>query len=127
MHEMSLLRNVLDIALDACKGQDVKRITAVHVSIGVMRDMPEQFITRYFQYCARGTLAENAEVVVTRVPFTVRCQECGDVFTFDVHDSEQWVCPQCGARQRYCLNTGNELAVTSIEVEPGEGALGAVA
>lgn len=118
MHEMSMLINALNIVIDACEGQDVAAVTAVHLSIGVMRDMPEPFVERYFKYCARGTIAQGAEVVVTRVPFTVRCNECGNIFTFDVRDAEQWFCPQCGARQRYSLCTGNELAVTRIEIEP---------
>lgn len=120
MHEMSLLRNVLEIVLDACEGQDVVRVKNVGISIGVMRDMPEQLVGKYFRYIARGTIAQDAKVVVTSVPFTVRCNDCGNIFSFDVYDQSQWFCPQCGARQHYSLNTGNEIAVTTIEVETSE-------
>lgn len=117
MHEMSLVRSVVEVVLDECKDTDVTSVVRVNLSIGQMRDVVEQYVPELFRYLARGTIAQDAEVTVNRVPLTVRCRDCGDIFPIDVWDDSTWSCPRCGARQRYTIFSGNEFQIDSIEVK----------
>lgn len=68
--------------------------------------------------------SRTAAVQFERVPFTVRCQSCGEVYPLDYRDEATWSCPACGKRD-YRLNTGREFSIASITVEryaPGEAA-----
>lgn len=117
MHEMSLIRPVVDLVLAECDGKDVGSVRAVHLSIGELRDVIEDYMEGLFRHLSRGTVAENASLVITRIPTVVICDECGTPFKLDVHDPKSWECPHCHAYQRYHLYSGNEFRVDRIEVE----------
>lgn len=128
MHEMSLMKNVLAIVLDECTGKGVVAVKEVSLTIGEQRDVAVEYAEGLFRFLARGTVAEKATLKVRRVPFTVRCMECGDIFKIDTRDPETWACPRCGVRQRYRVFSGHEFQVDSIEVElAGERGAGTAA
>ena len=54
-------------------------------------------------------------MVVRRVPITVRCNACGEVFPLNVYDEKTWACPRCGAFKNYALASGLEFAIDRIE------------
>lgn len=116
MHEMALMSDVLHVVLDECKGKDVKAVRSIHLTIGEQRDIIEEFAQGLFQYLARDTIASDAELVIKRIPFTVRCLECGNIFKINVHDETTWCCPRCNVRQRYRVFTGHEFQIDSLEV-----------
>ena len=124
MHEMALMRNVVDMVLATCEGKDVGSVRKVYLTIGEMRDVIDEYVPSLFQYLARGTVAENAEVMIEHVPMMVRCQgpddahPCGEIFHIDTHDPKTWECPRCHAYQRYRLFCGDEFRISKIEVTP---------
>lgn len=121
MHEMSLIRPVVDLVLAECDGKDVGSVRAVHLSVGELRDVIEDYMEGLFRHLARGTVAENASLVIKRIPTVVICEECGTPFKLDVRDSKSRECPHCHAYQRYHLYSGNEFRVDRIEVEGAAG------
>ena len=116
MHEMAYVRNVVDAVNECAEREGAAEVREVYLTIGEARDIVEEFFEGLFQFLARGTVAEHASIVIRRVPFTVRCNRCGTVFPLDVRDRATWVCPACGAREDYHLNSGMEFSVDRIEV-----------
>ena len=120
MHEMSLIRNVVEMVLKECEGKNVKEVKAVHLTIGELSDIVEQYVPGLFKHLAgkqESKIAANAEVIIKRTPLLVRCNECYEIFHIDVHNEETWVCPRCGAKQKYTLFSGREFRIDNIEVE----------
>ena len=123
MHEMALMRDVVDIVLKECEGKGVRSVKAVYLTIGEMRDVIDEYVPSLFEYLARGTIAEHAKVVIRHTPTLVRCEgidarhPCGNIFPIDVHDSKTWECPRCHAYQRYSLFSGGEFRIDRIEVK----------
>ncbi|HZK24112.1 MAG TPA: hydrogenase maturation nickel metallochaperone HypA [Oscillospiraceae bacterium] len=115
MHEMALTGDVVDIVVNKAEAVGATEVRAVYLTIGYVRDIVEDIFERCFAYLARNTVAENAELVITRVPFTVRCNNCEHVYHLDVHDELTWICPVCNAKD-YKLHTGMEFFVNNIEV-----------
>lgn len=115
MHEMALTRDVVDIVLEEARKAAAAEVRTVYLTIGYVRDIVEDLFEQCFAYMARGTVAEHAELVIARVPLTVRCKECGRVYYIDVHDSKTWTCAGCEARS-YQLETGMEFFVNGIDV-----------
>lgn len=116
MHEMSLVRNMLHVVLEECSRYDTASVTEVHLAIGEMRDVVEDYVPELFRYLARDTVAAQANVVVRRVPVTVRCGSCGEIFAVRLRDKEPWACPRCQAAEGHALFSGNEFRVDSIEI-----------
>lgn len=116
MHEMAYVRNVVDIVNEHVSKEGVSEVKAVYLTIGMARDIVEDYFQGLFQYLARGTAAEHADIVIRRIPFTVRCNQCGRVFPLNVHDVKTWTCPFCKAEHDYRLNSGMEFSIDRIEV-----------
>ena len=115
MHEMGLVRNVVDMVLEECASRDVEAVTSVHLTIGEFGDVVESYVPELFRYLARGTVAADAEVVIERSPARVRCNRCGEIFRVDVH-AGGWPCPRCGAQGDYRLFSGTEFRIDRIVI-----------
>lgn len=116
MHEMTLVSSVVNIVLDECEGKGILAVTSVHLTIGDARDVVDEMVPGLFRHLARGTIAENAEIVIRHVPVTVRCNQCGKIFPINVRDEASWSCPRCGAWRDYKMFSGVEFLVDGIEV-----------
>lgn len=114
MHEMGVTRSLVDQVLAEAERMGVVEIRTVFLRIGFARDIVDEILDGCFKWMARGTLLEGAELVIERVPFTVRCNRCGTVYPLDVHHEETWACPCCRERD-YKLNTGMEFQIAGIE------------
>lgn len=115
MHELALTRNVVNMVVKEAEAAGATEVRTVYLTIGYVRDIVEDLFERCFAYMARGTVAEHAELVITRVPVTVRCNQCDQVYHIDVRDESTWGCPVCGEKD-YKLNTGREFYVDDIEI-----------
>lgn len=119
MHEMVYVHKALDIVLETC-GDAV--VESVHLAIGEATDIIPEYIEDMFRFLARDTVAENARLVIRRIPFVVQCNKCASHFSLDVHDRETWKCPDCGARQNYHLVSGREFMIEHIEIRQNPSA-----
>ena len=115
MHEMSLVRQVVRVVLQECEGKGVTRVVRVNLAVGEPRDVVDEYVPDLFAHLSRGTVCEGAQVSIRRIPLTVRCSECGDIFPISAADPASWACPRCGAYQRYKIFSGDEFAIEAIE------------
>lgn len=115
MHEMSLVRSVVNIVVEEAEAAKAARITKVHLVIGEGRDIVESLFESLFQFLARGTVAENAEVVLHHMPYMVKCNKCGTTFHLNYLDQQSWSCPNCHVYKDYKLVSGMEFYISKIE------------
>ena len=115
MHEMSLVRPLVQIIKEEAEAAGVEKITAVHLVVGEGRDIVEHLLETMFQFMARGTVAENAKVIVQHVPYMVKCNQCQTEFHLDVMEPEKWACPSCGAYKDYKQVSGQEFYISKLE------------
>ena len=115
MHEMSLVRPLIKIIEEDAAAAGVEKITAVHLVIGEGRDIVIHLLESMFQFMARGTVAENAKVIVKHVPYMVKCNQCQTEFHLEVMQPEKWACPHCGAYKDYKQVSGNEFYISKLE------------
>ena len=117
MHEMAYVRNVVDVVNEYANRDDVAEVVAVHLTIGEGRDIVVDYFQGLFQFLARGTKAEHAEIAIRRTPFAVSCNRCATVFPINVFDESSWKCPSCGAVRDYRMHSGMEFRIDRIEVK----------
>ena len=112
MHEMGLAHGILEVVLEAAKGENVHRID---LSIGkgqiVMRDSLEFS----FSLVAEGTPAAGARFAVTELPLVVRCGQCGGE---NEADTPPWNCRRCGSSNTQIVS-GDEFMVDAVELASG--------
>lgn len=113
MHEMSLVRDVVDVVVRAAERQGVTQVKTVNLTIGYGRDVVPELFGDLFKHLSQGTVAQGAELVVDNPPYMVRCNECGTIYHLDTLDRRTWDCPMCG-RRAYTVVSGMEFRIDSI-------------
>jgi hydrogenase nickel incorporation protein HypA/HybF len=110
MHELAIAGAVMGIV---SRHADGRRVVAVDVQVGHLRQVVPDALAFAFGLVAEGTCAEGAELRLQDVPAVTRCRGCGA-------QTEQtgWPmgCSACGGFDVEVVR-GEELLVTSVEVE----------
>jgi hydrogenase nickel incorporation protein HypA/HybF len=110
MHELSIAQAIVQIA-EAHAGR--RRVAAVHVRVGHLRQVVPAALAFAFELTAAGTVAEGAELELEHVPAAVRCRNCGEERTLA---GFPLACPACGSAA-VDIVAGEELVVDSLELE----------
>ncbi|MBI4613548.1 MAG: hydrogenase maturation nickel metallochaperone HypA [Planctomycetes bacterium] len=113
MHESSLARRILDLALERALAADATRLVRVTGWVAETESLSANSLALHFGLAARGTLAEGARLDIRTERVAARCSACGTSYEPEHH---VLVCPCCAASGAELLGrTG--FGVESIEVE----------
>lgn len=108
-----MTEEVLEVSLREMRRAEARRVTAVHLRLGAFSSIVEDSVRFYWEFVARDTPAEGAELVFERVEAEGRCRVCGAVYRPEDRDMR---CPRCGRASAELLQ-GTEFRVQAIEVE----------
>ncbi|NLD48775.1 MAG: hydrogenase maturation nickel metallochaperone HypA [Clostridiaceae bacterium] len=116
MHELAVTKYILKLALDHTEKYGGREVLSIHLLIGEMRNLEEDWIQRYFNYISVGTAAEHAVINVRKVPIAFLCKICGKQFTGDLREDKKLLCTHCNSFE-YDLISGRELIVEKLEIK----------
>ena len=102
------MEQVENIALE----EQAAQVMAIHLGIGPLSGVEPRLLEQAFSIASAGSIAVNAELVITSTPIQVSCQQCGQL-TEALPNC--LVCGSCGD-WRTSLISGDELELTSIEL-----------
>lgn len=108
MHELGIARNVVSIACEHAKGQQVQK---VRLEIGALSAIMPDAIRFCFDVCAKGTVVEGASLEIDEIAGRGKCADCGAESILEDH---VWIC-SCGSTNVECIS-GMELRVKELEV-----------
>lgn len=121
MHEMALCTEVVNVVETTAQEAGAIKVNNISMVIGEMRDIIIDLFDGFFHYLTKDTIAEDASVIFTTMPATLRCHECGCVFPVDLHATDVVSCPTCDCHD-YELATGNEFFIESIDITTADEA-----
>jgi hydrogenase nickel incorporation protein HypA/HybF len=116
MHELAIAESVLQIARRHARG---RRIVAVELKVGYLRQVVPSALTFAFELVAQDTEAEGAALVIEEVPAAGTCRTCGAETVLPDFPLQ---CARCGGLDIE-VTEGEELLVDSLELEEPEEAL----
>lgn len=111
MHELSLVRSIIETLSDHAVKNCWPRVTRVTLKIGKMRQVIPDVMRFSFSVASEGTPLEDAELEVVELPLSFICRTCGFAW-----DEEVFSCPRCGSSDPE-IRHGMELDIDSVEVE----------
>ena len=114
MHDLSVTRDILEIVLRHARIHGIRAVKKVSLEIGALSDLEEEWIQRYFQSLAEGTVASGARIEVTKLPCRFTCSGCLTSFQSDLAADTPIACPRCGSAS-VRLVSGGEYTVKSLE------------
>lgn len=122
MHELSVSSAILDTVLKHAEG---RRVTAVEMRIGRLRQVVPDSLAFYFEIVSRDTLADGADLEQELIDPLLRCNACATEWDPAPKPAEEeadmllppmFRCPACEAGGAEVLR-GEELQVDSIIVD----------
>ncbi|MBW6510283.1 MAG: hydrogenase maturation nickel metallochaperone HypA [Desulfuromonadales bacterium] len=115
MHEFSIVSSLLDLVEADVRKHHARSATRVVVRIGDMSGVVAELLAEAFHVCKRGTLAEQAELVVEKQEVLISCH-CG--YKGPIKD-RRFICPVCGVADIE-VTAGEEMILQQLEMEVGE-------
>ena len=112
MHEVGLMQQALELALDSARNQGASRIHCLTMRIGPLAGVVPDALRFAFDIVTQGTQAEGAMLEVREVPILCWCAGCSLEFS---PPDFVCVCPVCGLLTSD-VRQGKELDVVSLEV-----------
>ncbi|MGO9754386.1 MAG: hydrogenase maturation nickel metallochaperone HypA [Solirubrobacteraceae bacterium] len=109
MHEYSLARGIIQVALRHAEG---RQVLAVGLRVGPLRQVVPDTLAFAFELTARGTLCEGARLEQELVPCRLRCPTCELEWTATEPDFR---CRECGFPA--AVLSGDELLIEWVTVD----------
>lgn len=116
MHELVVMQSILDIVIKQAQNHNVRKVRAIHLEVGMLSDLEEEWMQHYFDYLSKGTLAEKAALRIKWLPVVFQCQECDKSFEAERNKLHDIACAFCG-QKKLILVSGREYRIKNMEVE----------
>ena len=111
MHELSLCAAIAGIVT---RRAGDRRVGAVHVRIGQLRQVVPETLEFCWTMVSQGTDLDGARLEVERVPVVLRCRACDA--QRELGEDLAFVCTGCGGLDMEVCS-GEEFEVTALDLE----------
>jgi hydrogenase nickel incorporation protein HypA/HybF len=112
MHELSIMEQVLEIALEKTRQQGASQIHYLKMRVGEMSGVVAEALQFAFDVATEMTAAEGAIFEIETVPVICYCESCQVEFQpTDLF----YECPQCGQLSAD-IRQGREIELSSLEI-----------
>jgi hydrogenase nickel incorporation protein HypA/HybF len=114
MHEISIVANLFEIMETKAAEKEAIRILSVKLKVGALSGVVPELLRSAFDMYKKGTIAEEAEVEIERVPLQVLCRDCSRITITE----EDFVltCSYCGSSNIKTL-AGTDMFLEKMELE----------
>lgn len=116
MHELPIIESILNIVLKHAEINKARQVMSIHLQIGKLSDLQDEWMQKYFDYLSKGTVAEGSKLKIERMPIMIQCEGCPASYEAEVTQLGNLVCPACGANRGKLLS-GREYYIKELEVQ----------
>ncbi len=112
MHELSIAESLMSLIVENAQKSGAGSVTKVSIIVGNLAGIDTDSLKFLFDEVKRGTVANDAELVVDEVSATAYCIKCETEFPVGQY---VFACPDCG--EVIIPSGGKELYLKDMEVE----------
>lgn len=113
MHEVSLMKGFLEVALTEADRAGASRIERMRVKAGALSGVVPEALAFAFEVLAgESPVTAKSKLEIDRIPTGCRCRECGCDFEPESYEFE---CPRCRSNDAEILR-GRELELYQLEI-----------
>ena len=113
MHEMSIAISIVEAVCQQAQKEKAEKIQSIELVIGKLAAIEPESLKFCFSAAAKGTLAEDAALMIEEPEGIGKCEECGKEFAVNFYYAE---CPQCKSF-RIAIVSGEEFKIQAMEIE----------
>ncbi|NLY79718.1 MAG: hydrogenase maturation nickel metallochaperone HypA [Lysinibacillus sp.] len=108
MHELSIAYSLVQLAIETAKQNDLKKVDALHVKLGVFSGVVKEALEFSFDIATEGTGIEGARLIIDEIPLKIYCSQCESEYVLPKPIPMK--CPECN------ISTGEILEGKEIEL-----------
>jgi hydrogenase nickel incorporation protein HypA/HybF len=116
MHELPITESILKVVLTHAEKNNVRKVMTIHLQVGMLSDLEDDWIQHYFDYLSKGTAAEGAKFKIERMPVVLKCNICSTSYDVEKSKIGDYVCPNCGQKDSMLIS-GKEYYIKNMEVQ----------
>ena len=79
MHEFSLMKKIVDNALQTAKKENASKIKSVTIENGALSHLSRDNIEFWWQTLTKDTLAQDAIIIYIEKPARIHCNDCNQI------------------------------------------------
>ncbi len=113
MHEMSIVEALMKQCEKIAKKNNAKKITAVHLKIGVLSGIEPHFLQSCFDIFKEHSICENSELFMDIQKIVVFCDDCKAKNTLL---KNHFICPNCQSENIKVVD-GEDMMLMRLEME----------
>ena len=110
MHELSIAMNIMNIATDTLKSENLKEIKEIEIDVGTQSGVVIDSLKFAFEMTVKDTINENVKLTINEIQASAKCRQCEAEFEIEEYYS---ACPSCGSFESGIIK-GKELKVKSL-------------
>ena len=115
MHELQVTERILEVVLRHAAANHASKVLVIHLRVGELSDLEDEWIQHYFDYLSRDTVAAEARLAIARAPIVLACDSCSFSFAVKKKDLGEAKCPECGEPKCH-LESGRGYLIETLEV-----------
>jgi len=112
LHEVSLLENVREILQDHAREQHFTQVKKITLEIGCLSGVEPEALRFGFSAVMKGSLAEEAELILTQLEGQGRCAACQSLVKMQYHYDSCTLCEH----PFVTVLQGNEMRIKDLVV-----------
>lgn len=116
MHEINIVRQVVRTVEDFARENNVTDVREIVLDIGELSLVIPEYVEQLYPPVVKGTILENARLIINVVPGLAECEDCGEIFNVIEHDG---YCPNCGSFNKEVLS-GKDFYIREIHIPEDE-------
>lgn len=113
MHELSIARNIIEVAKRQIQESLPCTVLSIRLKIGALSCVHRDSLRSCFELMAAGTTLQGSQLRIDEMPVVVFCPTCASLR--ELPGIQRLACPICGTRTGD-IRQGNELEIDTIEV-----------
>ncbi len=114
MHELSLVRSVIEIAEAHASAHRARRVHSLKLSFGRLSCIEPKALEFAFAVQSKGTAVEGASLEFEISPIVIYCFSCGRDIECSSFDA---VCPDCAGQDVMLVGGTEELRLLELDVD----------
>lgn len=115
MHELPITKSLYNSVLRKARSVNAAHVNRVVIEMGILHEYIPEIIQKYWDYIAKGDIAEGAKIEIKLLDAAVICGNCGLEYTVSREQMQDVHCPECGFQYGSMIR-GNELKILGIEI-----------
>ena len=112
MHELSIVQNILEIAITEVKKVNAARVDQIDLDIGQLAGVEMDALLFAWNTCVPETVLANAERIIHHIPARAKCTNCKVEFETEDYFAQ---CPDCNEYLTELVQ-GKELKIKQLVI-----------